>query len=194
MKACIHRSLRLVLAKSEFGDFSMSVRVSNFLGRDISIPEDRLYDPIEGLWVKERENGSLELGITEPSVLMSGTLRQVEPLLEAGTMVQPGETVILALTSKLKYIAVPISGIISFPTFSADMTQGLADDPYSVPLFFIVPSGKSFHGLADATHYADSLQNSEGTRNPHGRKGGVSPTCKAVYMGLSEQKLQRDTD
>lgn len=172
----------------------MSVQVSNFLGRDISIPEDRLYDLIEGLWVKEREDGSLELGITEPSVLMSGALREVEPLLEAGTMVHPGETVILALTSKLKYIAVPVSGIVSFPMFSADMIQRLADDPYSVPLFFIVPSEKITHGLADATHYADSLKNSEGSRNPHGRKGGVSPTCKAVYLGLSEQKLQSDTD
>jgi len=172
----------------------MPVRVSNFLGRDLSIPEDRLYDPNEGLWVKECEDGSLALGITEPSVLMSGPLREVEPLLEPGAMVQRGETVILALTTKLKYIASPISGIVSFPTFSSDAMQRLADDPYSVPLFFVVANKKSLDGLADATQYADSLKDSEGSRNPHGRKGGVSPTCKAVYMGLSEQKLQRNTD
>jgi len=172
----------------------MPVRVNNFLGRDLIIPEDRLYDPIEGLWVKQCEDGSLALGFTEPSVLMSGPVREVEPLLEGGTAVQAGETVILALTSKLKYVAVPVSGIASFHIFSSDTMQRLADDPYSVPLFFIVPCEKGLHGLADATQYADSLRNSEGGRNPHGRKGGVSPTCKAVYMGLSEQKLQRNTD
>jgi len=149
---------------------------------------------MEGLWVKECEDGSLALGITEPPVLMSGPPREVEPLLEAGATVRPGETVILVLTSKLKYIASPISGIVSFPTFSSDTMQRLADDPYSVPLFSVVPNEKSLRGLVDATQYADSLKDSEGSRNPHGRKGGVSPTCKAVYMGLSEQKLQRNTD
>jgi glycine cleavage system H lipoate-binding protein len=172
----------------------MPVRVSNFLGRELDIPEDRLYDPIEGLWVKERDDGSLVLGVTEPSVLVSGPLREVEPLLEPGTTVQAGETVILALTSKLKYIAVPISGIVSFPTFSADTIRGLADNPYSVPLLFIIPREKSLRGLADATQYAVSLEDSEGSRNPQGLKGGVSPTCKAVYMGLGEQKLHRDMD
>ena len=172
----------------------MPVRVSNFLGRELDIREDRLYDPIEGLWVKEQNYRSLALGFTEPSILMSGPLREVEPLLEAGTTVQAGETVILALTSKLKYIAAPISGIVTFPTFSADMIQGLADNPYGVPLFFLIPSQESFPGLVDAAQYADSLKNSEGSRNPQGSKGGVSPTCKAVYMGLGEQKLHPDVD
>ncbi len=170
----------------------MPVRISNFLGQDLNIPEDRLYDVTEGLWIKERADGSLTLGITEPSVLMSGPVREVEPVVEAGTMVQTGETVILALTSKLKYIAVPIPGIISFPTFSADTIRALADNPYMVPLFFVVPSEKGLHALADAVQYADSLKNSEGSRNPRGLKGGVSPTCKAVYMALGRQKLQSE--
>lgn len=33
----------------------MSVKFDNFLGRELIIPDDRLYDPAEGLWIKEQE-------------------------------------------------------------------------------------------------------------------------------------------
>jgi len=172
----------------------MAVQVRNFLGRDITIPNDRLYDAHEGLWIKKREDGAIEIGITEPSILVAGMVREAEPLSEAGTTVAPGETVMLVLTSKLMYIASPISGVIGFPDFSAEVMQRLAENPYSVPLFSVVASEDTLPGLADAEKYADSLKDSEGSRNPGGRKGGVSPTCKAVYMGIGQQSLRSDTD
>ncbi len=61
--------------------------------------------------------------------------------------------------------------------------------PYDTPLFFVESLNLEERHLSSAADYADFLRNSEGARNPKGLKGGVSPTCKAVYMGLGQQKL-----
>ncbi len=64
------------------------------------------------------------------------------------------------------------------------------EDPYKSILLYITPEKEPILKLVDATNYGAALKNSEGAHNPGGYKGGVSPTCKAVYMSLAEQKLK----
>lgn len=167
----------------------MTVQVEEFLGTVVSIPEDRLYDPEEGLWLKLQPDGRMAVGLTQPAVLMAGPIRNVERLVEQGTTVKAGETVLLGLTARLKYIACPIPGAVTFPESQDDPAVRVMKDPYDTPLFFVESSALEERHLSNAADYADFLRNSEGARNPKGLKGGVSPTCKAVYMGLGQQKL-----
>lgn len=167
----------------------MDVRFENFLGRELVIPDDRSYDPDEGLWIKELDDGRLAVGMTEPTVLMGGIVREVEMLIEDGGHVNAGDTVALALTSKLKYIATPVSGQLICPMDVGSLPTKIAQDPYGTILFQIIPVKHKIGELLDAAGYADALKDTDGARNPGGHKGGVSPTCKAVYMALGEQKI-----
>lgn len=169
----------------------MTVQFENFLGRDIVIPDDRSYDPSEGLWIKEEE-GKLAIGITEPTAIMAGTIREVEFLIEDGSKVHAGDAVVLALTAKLKYIAAPIPGVLVFPSDLGNLTGKLVDDPYGTTLFHIVPQAGQISDFLDAAGYANALKDSDGARNPGGHTGGVSPTCKAVYMALGGQSIKKN--
>lgn len=168
----------------------MGTRMENFLGRELVLPDDRLYDPAEGLWVKKESDGSCSIGLSEPAVLMAGTIREIEMLAENGSHVTAGDTVALALTAKLKYMATPLSGTLTYPAHTGNLPEEIAKDPYSAALYRIVPESGATEGLVDAGGYADGLRDSEGARNPGGHSGGVSPTCKAVYMGLRGQNLR----
>jgi len=169
----------------------MDVRFENFLGRELVLPKDRLYDPEEGLWIKREDGGRLAIGMTEPTLLMVGTVREIELLVEEGRKVSEGETVILVLTAKLKYIAAPISGTLSCPEDMGSLPEKIMDDPYGTTLFHITSEKDEMGKFLDASAYAGALRHSDGARNPGGHKGGVSPTCKAVYMALGEQKIKK---
>ena len=166
----------------------MAIQVKEFLGTTIAIPEDRLYEQEEGLWVKQQPDGRFAVGFTEPALLMSGIIRDIETLVDSGANVNSGETVLLSLTARLKYIACPLSGTVRFPKME-ELASRIMGDPYNTPLFFVATSDIVGRNLATASEYGDFLRNSEGARNPKGSKGGVSPTCKAVYMGLGQQKF-----
>lgn len=168
----------------------MDVRFENFLGRELVIPDDRLYDPTEGLWIREEENGKLAVGLTEPAVLMAGAIRQTELLVENGSKVSAGETVCLVLTSKLKYLAAPVSGTLTCPEDQMPSPTEIFENPYHAVLFRIVPDEDHTRQFLAAEAYARALKDSDGARNPGGHKGGVSPTCKAVYMALADQKIK----
>jgi len=168
----------------------MGARVENFLGRELVLPDDRLYDAAEGLWIKQELGGGCSIGISEPALLMAGTLREIEMLAESGSHVKAGETVALALTAKLKYIAAPVSGTLTYPADTDNLAESIMKDPYSAAVFGIAADSADSEGLLDARAYADALKDSDGARNPGGHTGGVSPTCKAVYMGLREQNLE----
>ncbi|MDQ7785852.1 MAG: hypothetical protein RDU20_23425 [Desulfomonilaceae bacterium] len=171
----------------------MDVRFENFLGRELVLPGDRSYDPEEGLWVKQEHVGRWSVGMTEPTVLMAGTVREVELLVENGRDVTEGETVILLLTTKLKYIAAPVSGKLVFPEGVDSLPETIVKDPYGTVLFHIVSEQAEIGKLLDASGYAKALKDSDGARNPGGHKGGVSPTCKAVYAGIGEQSVKNGT-
>ncbi|MBI5252715.1 MAG: hypothetical protein HY912_24735 [Desulfomonile tiedjei] len=167
----------------------MAIQIEDFLGTALSIPEDRFYEPEEGLWLKRQPDGTFAVGFTEPALLMTGAMRDIEMLVDSGAKVNSGETVLLGLTAKLKYIACPLPGIVTFPEQRDGLGSSIMADPYNTPLFFVDPSDFNERNLSNAAVYCDFLKNSEGARNPKGLKGGVSPTCKAVYMGLGQQKF-----
>jgi len=48
---------------------------------------------------------------------------------------------------------------------------------------------KAIQAFGDVQQYLNSLQRTEGFKNPEGLKGGVSGICKAVYTGIREQKI-----
>jgi len=164
----------------------MPVTVKNFLGREITLPEDRVYLPEEGVWAKKETDGSLSVGLTEPAVLLMGGIRQVESLVEDAAVVTAGETVCLALTGKLKYIASPASGRITF----AHPGPEINENPYGVALFSLTGAEADLSQLTDAACYAEVLSTSEGARNPGGHKGGVSSICKALYWGIGQQEIE----
>jgi glycine cleavage system H lipoate-binding protein len=168
----------------------MSLRVNNFLGRDLSIPGSLLYDSEQGLWARW-EQGRWALGLTEPALLMAGGLRQAEPLAEPGQEVAPGDMVLLALTGKLKYLTSPLAGVVDYPADMAAAAAAAAADPYAAPLMFLAAPQDAGRALADAPAYAQAVALSEGARNPSGAVGGASPTCKAVYQGIGAQRLDQ---
>jgi hypothetical protein len=43
--------------------------IDKFSGKKITIPEDRVYFPAQGLWAK-RNSSSVRFGLTEPFLLM----------------------------------------------------------------------------------------------------------------------------
>lgn len=177
--------------RGTIGEKNMDVRFANFLGRELILPDDRSYDPVEGLWIKKEVGGRLAIGLTEPTVLMAGTVREVELLVEDGSKVSRGETVMLVLTAKLKYIAAPISGILVCPRGLSSLPEKIKEDPYGTTLFHIISEKEQIGVFLDASGYASALRDSDGARNPGGHKGGVSPTCKAVYMAIGEQNITK---
>lgn len=172
-------------------ELNVSLILSNFLGRNLIIPEDRLYDASEGLWIRKMDDGRLAVGITEPTVIMGGTVREVEILVEDNSCVTRGETVILALTGKLRYMASPVSGKLTCSEDLGSLPGKIVQDPYGTPVFYVSPDQDESDLLVDPAGYLEALKDSDGSRNPGGHKGGASPTCKAVYMALGEQNIKK---
>ncbi len=169
----------------------MSAIIRNFLGKSLEIPGDRLYLAGEGLWIEEREGDDrLAVGLTEPALLMTGPVRQVEELAQPGSRVQKGQEVMLALTAKIKYLPAPLAGVIGYPPQMEALVEGLSRDPYGTPLFFLAGADTASGRLCSAGEYARSLGDSDGSRNPTGAVGPGSSTCKAIYMGLGAQRLE----
>jgi hypothetical protein len=59
-------------------------------------------------------------------------------------------------------------------------------------LFSVTPAdaaSQAYQALSDCAANLESLQGSEGFKNPEGLKGGVSGVCKAVYSGIRMQKI-----
>ena len=87
-------------------------------------------------------------------------------------------------------MAAPISGKLVCPADFASLPAKVVEDPYAATLFYVVPEKDEVAEFLDAAGYAAALRDTDGARNPGGHKGGVSPTCKAVYMALAEQKIE----
>lgn len=164
----------------------MAVIVRRFLGRDLTLPEDRLYWPEEDLWIREDSPHHYSVGLTEAAVLVAGGVRDIEPLVEENCRVRAGDTVCLILTAKLKYVSCPLPGTVTFAAPGGD----LEGDPYGTAIFRVQTPAPKPPCWTLAAGYAAALSRSEGAHNPDGAKGGISATCKAVYGGLRQQKLR----
>lgn len=166
-----------------------SINFEGFLGRSLKIPADLHYDSEQNLWARQKEPGLVEVGFAQPLILLVGGIKDLEPLVDDGAEVGAGDLVLLAITAKIRYLHSPLAGKVNFRPDLAGAIDRVAADPYDTPLFSLDGADIQGSDLADVGAYAKALGRSEGARNPGGHTGGVSPTCKAVYQGISGQRL-----
>jgi glycine cleavage system H lipoate-binding protein len=166
--------------------------IEKFLGQRVEIPEDRKYYPKQGLWAKP-EDDEMVFGFTEPALVLAGGINDLDWLVGEEVLVKPGQDVVFAITGKILYIDSPLQGTIFF---NPEVKQNLSltrEDSYGKGwLFRIKPDAgmaDASQNLTDAQEYIECLKGSEGFKNPDGLKGGVSGICKAVYSGISGQKI-----
>ena len=163
--------------------------IEKFLGKQVEIPEDRHYIVKPGLWAKP-EGSEWRFGFTEPELVLIGGVNDLEWLCQDGEKVTQGQSVAIAITGKIRYIDAPLAGVLLLNRGLKDQVGLIARAPYERGwLFQIKPDSNPEKVFQTAREYIQSLQNSEGCKNPEGLKGGVSGICKAVYTGIKEQKF-----
>ena len=166
--------------------------IEKFLGKRVEIPEDRRYVIKTGLWVK-RVTQDLVFGFAEPSLVLSGGINDLDWIISHGQEVRQGDSVLFAITGKIMYLDAPVSGTIHFNSGVKQSPALVSKDPYAEGWLFKISVAsdpeKLFNSFSEAQGYIESLQSSEGCKNPEGLKGGVSGICKAVYSGIREQKI-----
>jgi glycine cleavage system H lipoate-binding protein len=166
--------------------------IEKFLGKRVEIPEDRRYVIKPGLWAKA-EGPDVRFGLTEPELVLAGGVNDLEWLVWDGEEVEQGQSIAIVITGKIKYIDAPLAGVLGLNPKVKEATSLIVQDPYEQGWLFQIRTGSETKaGLEDlypAEAYVESLQNSEGCKNPEGIKGGVSGICKAVYTGIKEQKF-----
>jgi glycine cleavage system H protein len=165
--------------------------IEGFNGHRIEIPEDRYYMPGPELWIQE--NGqTLFVGVTQPGVVLAGSVVSLEYLVEEGQVVSSGDAVAFAVTNKVKYIETPLAGsILNLNSSLVDNLHLFQEDPHGRAwIFSLRPSGtiNLFDHFLDPTSYQQRLLRSEACGNPQGLKGGASPTCRTIYSGIRSQK------
>ena len=135
----------------------------------------------------------MRFGLTEPELVLVGGINDLEWLVGEGEEVKQGQSIAIVITGKIKYLDAPLAGAVRLNLNVKGDTALITEDPYGRGWLFQINTGSGpeagLVGLAPAEAYIESLQNSEGCKNPEGLKGGVSGICKAVYSGIREQKF-----
>jgi glycine cleavage system H lipoate-binding protein len=139
------------------------------------------------------QNEDLVFGLTEPALVLAGGINDLDWLVTEGQNVSVGESIVFAITGKIWYIEAPTNGKISFNSAAKAKPSLVLEDPYGQGWMFKIKPGKKVDDqlmhFATSREYLQSLQSSEGIKNPKGLKGGVSGICKAVYTGIRDQKI-----
>jgi len=157
----------------------------------VTLPDNLRYFVKQGLWDRLDEN-AITFGFSEPALTLSGGIQGLNFLAEDGEIVDQGQSVLFAITGKILYIDSPVQGVIRFNTEAKTDPAAINQDPYARWLFAVTPAGpadRAHQSHSNCAAYLESLQNSEGFKNPEGLKGGVSGVCKAVYSGIRMQKI-----
>ncbi len=166
--------------------------IEKFLGRQVTIPEDRMYAPASGLWGQTTASG-IVFGLTEPALVLAGGAKSLDWLVDDGHAVHIGEAVVCMITAKLLFIETPVDGVIAFNHAAQQAPSRIAEDPYGDGWIFRITPGENAcsaaTALSDWPAYLEGLKRTDGFKNPEGVTGGVSGICKAVYSGIREQKL-----
>lgn len=166
--------------------------VEKFLGARVSIPEDRRYFAKQGLWAKPNQE-FIMFGLTEPALVLSAGINDLDWLVPDGQPVSLEDTVIFCITGKILYIDAPLAGHIHFNHSSKLDVSLITNDPYGEGWMFKIkpeePIDSGLKNFSSAEDYIQSLKGTEGFKNPDGLKGGISEICKAVYSGIRQQKL-----
>ena len=166
--------------------------IEKFLGQRVSIPDELRYDIKQGLWVRT-DGADAVIGLAEPALVLHGGVNDLDWLVTEGEIVAENQDVVFAITGKILYISTPLAGRISLNPGAKQRPACLKEDPYRSGWLFRLAIGAGHHGsltrLTDSGAYLESLKQTDGCKNPEGRKGGVSGICKAVYSGIREQKM-----
>jgi len=166
--------------------------IEKFLGQRVEIPEDFRYDHRQGLWGK-CTNDSIVFGLTQPALVLSGGVKDIDWLVDETQSVDKGEAILFAITGKILYIEAPVSGAVRFNNELRQEISRIAGEPYGQGwLFSLQPADdlqQAYQALSSAQDYLEKLRLSEGFKNPEGVKGGVSGICKAVYTTIGAQKI-----
>jgi glycine cleavage system H lipoate-binding protein len=166
--------------------------IEKFLGRQVTLPDNLRYFVKQGLWARLDMN-ALIFGFSEPALTLSGGIQDLNFLADDGETVEQGQSVLFAITGKILYVDSPVQGIIRFNAAVKTDPAAINQDPYERGWLFAVitaiPSAQAYQDLSECATYLESLQSSEGLKNPDGLKGGVSGVCKAVYSGIRMQKI-----
>lgn len=159
-----------------------------FLGKDMDLPEDRLYDVGRHFWVKSEGNLAV-IGVSEPGVALTVGLIDLELFLEAGGELTVNQEIAFATTKKnMKYFLSPLAGRV-VEVNAAATPDSVNAAPYETWLVKIQPPDNWEGQLLGAQAYATKLQGSEHA-TPEATQaataGKSSPTCKSVYSGIKE--------
>jgi glycine cleavage system H protein len=167
-------------------------QIEKFLGKRVEVPEDRRYVVKPGLWAKA-EGSEVRFGLTEPELILAGGINDLEWLAWEGEEVEQGQSIAIAITGKIKYIDAPAAGVLRLNPLIEEAAALAGQDPYGEGWLFQIKTGSetkvALEEWSPAQVYVETLQKSEGCKNPEGLKGGVSGICKAVYTGIKEQKF-----
>jgi|GEM_PF-456045 len=189
-------------------------QVRNFLGRDIDIPEDRLYSPGAHFWfravrdteacIAELGTAEFEVGATEPGIALTGGLVELDVLVDPGASIVPSQEVAFATTRKaIKYFMSPVGGTVTAagpraaahsgaPTDPGAIAAAVNETPYDVWLFRMTLAAGADAGLVDGAAYAAKLAASEhatalaAAGAAAAKAGKISPTCKSIYSGIKQ--------
>ncbi len=166
--------------------------IEKFLGCRVTLPDNLRYYVKQGLWAR-LDDSTITFGFSETALTLSGGIQDLNFLADDGETVEQGQSVLFAITGKILYIDSPVQGNIRFNLEAKADPPAINQDPYAKGwLFAVTPPGSAesvFLKLSDCKAYLESLQSSEGFKNPEGLKGGVSGVCKAVYSGIRMQKI-----
>src|SRR5680860_1687330 len=159
-----------------------------FLGKDMDLPEDRLYDGARHYWV--RSEGDLAVvGVSEPGLALTVALIDLDVFPEAGEELVVDQEIAFATTKKnMKYFLSPLAGRVleANPAATAESVNAW---PYETWLVKIQPAAGWESRLLGAPAYATKLQGSEHATPEAAqaaKAGKSSPTCKSIYGGIKE--------
>lgn len=165
--------------------------LQGFYGQTVPVPDDRIYDREEELWLKE-EGEVLRLGVTKVGVLLMGGIETTEYFVGPGDRVAKGEEIVFFETFKaVRYVASPLSAeIVAVNEAVIDAPELFDDDPYGEAwLLDLRPDPGEDPATAgmEPTPYLEALLRSEhcaeGAEAVLEAKKG-SPTCRSVYGGI----------
>ena len=166
--------------------------IEKFLGKQVKIPEDRKFYAAHGLWGKLEEQ-DISFGLTEPALVLTGGINDLDWLVNEGASVEQGQDVVFMITAKILYIHTPFRGNIFFNREVRQRPSLATQDPYGkgwlFKLQFDTGAMDAWQTLALPQEYIQRLKGTEGFKNPEGLQGGVSGICKAVYSGFRDQKI-----
>lgn len=168
------------------------IYLEGFYGQTVEIQEDRRYDGTEELWLQERPDGLVRVGVTKVGVLLMGGIESTEFFVDEGDAVKAGEEIVFFETFKaVRYVVSPLAGTVTGVNQPVvDDPELFDDDPYGEAwLLELRPApGQDLSRLFSSPRtYVEALERSEHCAEGsevilEAKKG--SPTCRAVYGGM----------